>query len=154
MKEVRIDRNKPLKDEPHTGHNRWHPDVEPIMSVAPGEAVLVETRDASDGSVKLGMTVDDLASLPKNAAHPLTGPFLVEGAEPGDLLEIEYLDIIPEDYGWTRIRPGAGFLRDHIEGPFLAHWEMADNFAPSEQIPGVRIPQGAFMGTAGVAPSH
>lgn len=62
MKSIRIDRNKRLRDDPGTGHNRWHPDIEPLLEVKPGEDVLLETRDASDGQVKPGMSFADLAS--------------------------------------------------------------------------------------------
>ncbi|MEM7408578.1 MAG: acetamidase/formamidase family protein [Pseudomonadota bacterium] len=153
MQHIRIDRGARLRDEPHTGHNRWHPDIEPIATVAPGETIRLETRDASDGQIQPGMTIADLDGLDTRVAHPVTGPVAVAGAVPGDLLEVEFVDIVAEPYGWTRIRPGAGFLREHISGPFLAHWHAADGFARSAQVPGVRIPEGAFMGTSAVAPS-
>ncbi|HUK05227.1 MAG TPA: acetamidase/formamidase family protein, partial [Burkholderiales bacterium] len=70
------------------------------------------------------------------------------------LLEIEYLDIVPERYGWTRFAPGGGFLPDLFDYHFVAHWDITPEYATSPQLPGVRIPNGAFMGTAGVAPSH
>ena len=54
MKSVTINRNVQLKDDPGTGHNRWHPDIEPILEVAPGEEVVLETRDASDGQTNPG----------------------------------------------------------------------------------------------------
>ena len=92
--------------------------------------------------------------MDQKVSHPLTGPIFVEGAQPGDLLEVEYVDIFPEPCGWTRFRPGAGFLRDVFTQPFVAHWSIEHGYATSEQIPGVRIPDGSFMGTAGVAPSH
>src|SRR5579863_3634880 len=102
MKSVHIDRSKRLKQEAHTGHNRWHPDIPPILEVEPGEDVVLETRDARDGQIRLETTVADLEHQDKKSGHPLTGPIFVRGAEPGDLLEIEYLDIIPQPYGWTR----------------------------------------------------
>ncbi|HUN47535.1 MAG TPA: acetamidase/formamidase family protein [Stellaceae bacterium] len=154
MKSVRIDRGKRLKDEPHTGHNRWHPDIPPILEVEPGEEVVLETRDARDGQIRLGTTVADLAKQDKKSGHPLTGPIYVKGAAPGDLLEVEYLDIVPESYGWTRFYPAMGFLRDLFPHSFLVHWTMRDGIATSREIPGVRIPGASFMGTAGVAPSH
>ena len=154
MKSIRIDRTKRLRDDPGTGHNRWHPDIEPLLEVEPGEDVLLETRDASDGQVKPGMTFADLASHDRKAGHPLTGPLFVAGARPGDLLEIEFVELTAQSHGWTVIRPGAGFLREVFDASFLAHWHLADGFARSPQIPGVRIPEGVFMGTAGVAPSH
>lgn len=154
MKSITIDRSKRLKDEPEKGHNRWHPDIPPVVEVEPGEDVLLETRDASDSQIKPGMLPADLEGLDSKVAHPLTGPVFVKGAAPGDLLEIEYVDITPQPHGWTRIRPGAGFLRDLFTEPYVAHWDIADGWATSPQIPGVRIPNGSFMGTAGLAPSH
>ena len=85
MKSIAIDRSKRLKEQPHTGHNRWHPDVPPILEVDPGEEVVLETRDASDCQIKPGMTVTDLANLDAKVAHPLTGPVYIKGARPGDL---------------------------------------------------------------------
>lgn len=154
MKALRIDRSRRLRDDPGTGHNRWHPDIAPILEVDPGEDVIFETRDASDGQVKDGMSFDDLAHHDRKVGHPLTGPVFVRGAKPGDILEVEFVDLVAQPYGYTVIRPGAGFLRDVFESRFLAHWHVEDGFARSPQIPGVRIPEGVFMGTAGVAPSH
>jgi len=154
MQSITIDRNKRLKEESHTGHNRWHPDIAPLIEVDPGEEVVLETRDASDCQIKPGMAVVELTNLDAKVAHPLTGPVYIKGARPGDLLEIEYLDILPQPHGWTRNRPGAGFLRDLFTEPYLAHWDIKDGWATSPQIPGVRIPNGSFMGTAGIAPSR
>jgi formamidase len=154
MPSIEIDRSKRLKEEPGKGHNRWHPDVPPVLEVNPGEEVVLETRDASDGQIKPTMTAEDLAGLDAKVGHPLTGPVYINGTKPGDLLEIEYLDIVPQPYGWTRNRPGAGFLRDLFTEPYLVHWDIKDGWATSQQLPGVRIPNGSFMGTAGIAPSR
>ena len=124
MKSIEIDRSKRLKDDPGKGHNRWHPDIPPVLEADPGEEVVLETRDASDQQIQPEMTVNDLGGLDAKVAHPLTGPVYVNGAHPGDLLEVEYLDIIPQPRGWTRNRPGAGFLRDLFTEPYLAHWEI------------------------------
>jgi formamidase len=51
MKSVEIDRSKRLADQPDTGHNRWHPDIPPILEANEGEEVLLETRDALDGQI-------------------------------------------------------------------------------------------------------
>jgi formamidase len=154
VKAIRIDRSRRLREQPETGHNRWHPDIPAVLEVEPGEPVQLETQDAADGQIRMGMDVADLAGLDTKVAHPLTGPVHVQGALPGDLLEVETLDIEPQPYGWTRIIPGLGFLREEIDTPFLAHWTIDGGFATSAELPGVRIPDGAFMGTAGVAPSH
>jgi formamidase len=153
-KSISIDRRKRLRDEPHTGHNRWHPDIPAALEVDPGEEVTLETRDANDLQIGPTTTVKDLEKLERTVAHPLTGPVYIKGAKPGDLLEIEYLDIVPERYGWTRFSPGFGFLPDLFDHYFVAHWDITPQYATSPQLPGVRIPNGAFMGTAGVAPSR
>jgi formamidase len=154
VKTVRIDRSKRLREEPHTGHNRWHPDIAPVIEVEPGEEVALETRDANDLQIGPRTTAKDLERLQRTIAHPLTGPVFVKGAKPGDLLEVEYLDIVPERYGWTRFAPGGAFLPEMFDYHFVAHWDITPEYATSPQLPGVRIPNGAFMGTAGVAPSH
>ncbi|MCE2462822.1 MAG: acetamidase/formamidase family protein [Dehalococcoidia bacterium] len=154
MKSIEIDRSKRLKEEPNKGHNRWHPDVTPVVEVDPGEEVVIETRDATDGQIKPGMAESDLVNMDSKVAHPLTGAVYVKGAKPGDLLEIEYLDIIAQPHGWTRFRPGSGFLRDLFTEAYLVHWEIKDGWATSSRLPGIRITDGSFMGTAGIAPSH
>ena len=71
----------------------------------------------------------------------------VKGAEPGDLLEIEFLDIAPQPTAFTAIFPGGGYLRDVMTEPFLVHWSMDGAWATSEQIPGVRIPGAPSWGS-------
>lgn len=153
MRSIKIDRRKRLTEEPTTGHNRWHPELQPILEVEEGEEVGLETRDAADGYLAPGTSVADFAKFPAGAIHPLTGPVLVKGASPGDLLEVHFLDIIPQRWGFSCILPGLGFLRDVIATPFLAHWSLENGWATSAQVPGVRIPGAPFMGVSGVAPS-
>ncbi len=154
MKSITIDRSVSLLEEPAKGHNRWHPDVPPVIEAEEGEEVVLETRDASDGSVQRGSEPGRGVPGFIGRVHPLTGPVYVRGAQPGDLLEVEYLDVAPQPYGWTTCGPGTGFLPDLLKEPFVAHWELKDGWATSAQLPGVRIPDGCFMGTAGLAPSR
>ena len=46
MKGIEIDRSKPLKAQPHTGHNRWHPDIKANLEVEAGEDVVLRARCA------------------------------------------------------------------------------------------------------------
>src|SRR5438132_8416409 len=153
-KSITIDRSKHLNEEPNTGHNRWHPDVTPVIEVEPGEQIALDTRDALDGYLNGQSTVADLAGLPIGAVHPLTGAVFVKGAQPGDLLEIEFVEIAPQPWAFSAIMPGLGFLRDSMTTPFLVHWQIKDGWATSAQLPGVRVPGGSFMGVSGVAPSR
>jgi formamidase len=153
MKSVEIDRGKRLKDQPTTGHNRFHPDVPPIVTVDEGEEVVLPTRDGVDGQFGPGTTEADMAGMEAGAIHPLTGPVFVKGAHPGDVLEVEFLDITPQPHAFTAIVPGLGFLRDLFTTPFMVHWQIRDGWATSPRLPGVRIPGAPFMGVSGVAPS-
>src|SRR3954451_9602666 len=154
MPEIRIDRSKTLGEEPGTGHNRWHPDIAPVIRCDPGEDVVLETRDAFDGQFGPDVSLDIVAAPNLDRLHPLTGPVYIEGAEPGDLLDIEIIDIEPDHYGYTTVVPGFGFLRDMFPDPFKVNWDIADGWATSADLPGVRIPGSPFMGTIGLAPSH
>lgn len=152
--EVKIDRSKTLEEQPETGHNRWHPDIPPIVRCASGDEVTLETRDALDGQLPYGATVKDMESLDVRVAHALTGPVYIDEAEPGDLLEVEIVDVLPTATGFTVQIPGLGFLRDLYTEPYIVSWCLQDGFATAEALPGVRVPGAPFMGTMGVAPSY
>ena len=153
MKRIEIDRTKSLLEEPEKGHNRFHPDIEPVLEVEQGEEVVIETRSAADNQLTRNSTAQDLMNTSPNRAHPLTGPIYVKGAEPGDLLEVEFVDVTASDWAFTGVRPGRGYLKEGFEW-FLAIWNIENGFATSEQVPGVRITGAPFMGVAAVAPSH
>lgn len=135
-------------------HNRWHPDLEPVATVRPGEELTLEARDGLDGQLTRESTHESVAGLNLGLGHPLTGPVYVEGAKPGNVLEVEFLAYEPDDFGATAVIPGFGFLADLFTEPFLAKWEIAAGLARSEQLPGVAVPEDMFAGVVGVAPSH
>lgn len=110
---ITLDHSRPLAEQPEKGHNRWHPDIPPVVEVEPGETVEMDTLDAADTMIRPDSTVEELESLSPNA-HPLTGPVHVKGAGPGDLLVVHIEEIHPQPFGWTRNRPGFGFLRDRF----------------------------------------
>jgi formamidase len=116
--------------------------------------VVLETRDAFDGQMGPDASLQTVAAPNLDVVHPLTGPVFVEGAEPGDLLEVEILDVEPDRYGFTVQVPGFGFLRDVFPDPFKVSWDIADGWATSPDLPGVRIPGSPFMGTIGLTPGH
>jgi formamidase len=150
---VEIDRSSPLHKGAAGGHNRWHPDLEPVATARPGDEVTFELRDSRDGSLTRDSGHRALLDTP-SVAHPLTGPVAVEGAEPGDVLAVEVLAYATDDFGWTGIWPGSGFLGDLFPDPYLARWEIEDGIARSAEVPGVAVPGAPFAGVVGVAPSH
>ena len=82
--------------------------------------------------------------------YPLAGPVFIEGAEPGDALTVEVLDVKVADFGWSYIQPGFGLL-DEFKRPFLYKWDLKNKkLAAFEK--GIRIPLKPFCGVLGVAP--
>jgi formamidase len=150
-----IDPRKRCAEEEDVCHNRWHPDIKPAIEVEPGEVLEIETRDALDGQITDRPGTEDLEAADLGVVHPLTGPVYVKGAEPGDLLVVEVLEVEPlEPFGYTVIIPGFGFLRDLFKKPFKARWRIEGGYAISPDVPGVRIPGDPFLGVMGVAPSR
>ena len=148
---IRLDPSLPLFQQAHKGHNRWHPDIAPIVRIAPGSVVELDTLDGLDGQIGPQTKNDDLASIDLGRVHPMTGPVYVEGAEPGDLLAVKIEAITTAERGFTCVMPGFGFLRDLFPKPFVVHWEMRDGFARSNELPSIKIPGAPFMGVMGVA---
>ena len=128
---IRIDRSRPLASEPRCGHNRYHPDIAPALEIGEGEEVVLETRDAVDGQITPHSTVADLAHFESGRIHPLTGPVFVKGAEPGDMIEVEFLDILPQPTAFSAIVPGLGFLRDVMTTPLIPQGTMRSKLARS-----------------------
>jgi formamidase len=136
-----------------TVHNRWHPALEPLATVAPGQEITFETRDGLDDQFTRDSSHADAGRLDLGLGHPLTGPVFVEGAEPGNTLEVEFVSYTSADFGTTAIIPGFGFLADLFPEPYLVKWEIAEGRARSEELPGVAVPEDMFAGVVGVAPS-
>ncbi|MEB3779006.1 MAG: acetamidase/formamidase family protein [Desulfurococcales archaeon] len=151
---ITINRSKRCIDEEDRCHNRWHPDIKPVVEVEPGEIVVIETRDALDGQITSNPGIDDVANADLNVVHPLTGPVYIKGAKPGDLLVVEVLDITAEPFGFTVAIPGFGFMRDLFERPYKVRWTIEGGYATSSDLPNVRIPGDPFLGVMGVAPSR
>lgn len=132
--------------------NRYHYAFKPIARAKPGQLLRYETRDALDSDLHVNSKPKDVLAVDLNLVHPITGPVHIEGAERGDMLAVTLIDIQPDEYGYTTIVPGFGFLRDLFPDPFIANWKINRMEAVSDQIPGVRIPMNAFMGTVGTLP--
>ena len=85
----------------------------------------------------------------------VAGPIFVDGAEPGDTLEVELLSFEPGDWGWTANIPGFGLLADQFKDPALHLWKYdAGSLAPALFGPGGRVPLKPFAGTIGLAPAE
>jgi formamidase len=151
---VKLDITKSIIEDPTNGHNRWHPDIEPVAWVDPGETVVFDVRDGFDVQVFPDSNHASVATFDFDSNHPMTGPVGVRGAEPGDLLVIDVLSVEAVSFGSTLFIEGFGVLGDIFVEPHLVRWHMADGWATSPDIPDVRIKGHAFLGLIGVAPSR
>lgn len=154
MFEIRTNRTKTLAEEPSAGHNRWHRDIPPVIRCDAFDEVVLEARDAFDGQIGPDASLEVVAKPDLGRLHPLAEPIHIEGAEPGDLFDMEVVDIKPDRYGYTVEVPCFGFLPDEFTEPFKVSWEIAEGWATSRDLPGVRIPGSPFMGTTGPSPGQ
>lgn len=138
-------------DDPNC-FNRYHPAIPAQARANPGDMIIYHTRDALDSDLSLGSNADDLAAVDLNLVHPMTGPVHINGAKRGDVLAVTLVDIEPDQYGYTVIVPGFGFLRDIYTKPYLVNWKLSRTHAVSDQMPGIKVPYEAFMGSVGVLP--
>jgi acetamidase/formamidase len=132
--------------------NRWNRDYPPVLTVAPGDTVTLELKESSDGQVRPGMSPAEFRLLDKMRIHALTGPVAVEGAQPGDALEIELIACRHEGWAWTSLFPGLGALGDEITEPFLHIWTLEGH--QTRSIPGVTLDLHPFCGIIGVQRSE
>jgi acetamidase/formamidase len=116
--------------------NRWNQDLEPVARVGQGEAVQLLCRDALDiGASAKTLTPDGVLSVDLGKVHPLTGPLAIDGAQPGDVLEVEILDVAPlVDFGYVVITPALGLfggLRPDILAPLNQFTEASQLSDPN-----------------------
>jgi len=139
----------------HIGRDTWHlawdSTIPPVLEVGSGEVVTFDVLDASCGQITAASTLADLVALDFSRVDQVAGPIAVLGALPGDTLEVELLEIVPADWGWTAAIPGFGLLADEFPDAALRITRLADGLA--EFLPGVRIPLSPFCGELGVAPT-
>src|SRR3954452_10931671 len=132
-------------------HFTWDTGHEPVITVDDGDTVVVESRDVSDNQIGPDSDASVIPNLDWDGVYPRAGPIQVNGAEPGDTLAIEILDLQTRGWGWTAILPGLGLLPEDFPDPYLRVFEFTDG----DRIPfaeNVEIPVTPFFGTMGVCP--
>jgi acetamidase/formamidase len=133
-------------------HYTWDAGLEPVLGIDSGDTVVVWTRDVSDNQIGPDSDASVIASLDWARVYPLAGPIAVAGAEPGDTLAIEILDIHTQGWGWTAVLPGLGLLADDFPDAYLRTFDLThgDIAYMREDI---AIPLEPFFGTMGVCPA-
>ena len=130
----------------------WDNSIEPALEIESGEDVQFHVRDASDEQITATSGVEDVAKLDFSHVNPVSGPVYVKGAKPGDVLEVEIVEFVPRDWGWTAIIPGFGLLQDEYPEPWLKISEVDRERARVVWSDGITLPYRPFPGTIGVAP--
>ncbi|MGB5691760.1 MAG: acetamidase/formamidase family protein [Flavobacteriaceae bacterium] len=133
-------------------HNKFSSAIPPAIRVPDGSVIEVFTHEATGGQLNIESTEDDILQLDMDKVHTLTGPVYVEGAEPGDVLAVELLDLEPGDWGWTDLGPGFGFLPNEMEKSLFKTYKLNKETNSVQFSDGISIPLRPFAGVMGVAP--
>ncbi|KAG7090092.1 hypothetical protein E1B28_011709 [Marasmius oreades] len=140
-------------------HNRWHPDIPTFATVKPGQVFKVECMDCTGAQIGNNDNSDDVMNTDLRQVHYLSGPIAVEGAEPGDCLVVDILDVTPFEkmpWGYTGIferNTGGLFAREFNSKAAKAIWDFHGVYATSRHVPGVRFAGVSHPGLIGTAPS-
>jgi formamidase len=162
-----LDSTKKFTEQKLIGHNRWHYAIPAQVQVKPGDSVRVHCREWFDGAIHNDDSADDIRDAPLSTVHVLSGPIGVQGAQPGDLLVVDILDVgpIPQEdsgplagqgWGYTGIfatQNGGGFLTEQFPDAYKVIWDFSGGKATSRHVPNVSFTGIVHPGLMGTAPS-
>ncbi|WP_199540455.1 formamidase [Paraburkholderia kururiensis] len=154
---IKVDLNQSAYENEQV-HNRWHPDIPMACWVNPGDDFVLETYDWTGGFIKNDDSADDVRDIDLSIVHFLSGPVGVHGAEPGDLLVVDLLDIgakADSQWGFNGFfskTNGGGFLTDHFPHAQKSIWDFHGLYTSSRHIPGVNFAGLIHPGLIGCLP--
>ena len=123
------------------------PELEPVLEIEPGETVTFETNDCFTGQIR---SENDLVTeIDLERINSATGPVAVRGAEPGDSLVAEILDVRPIEWGVATLIPGFGQLIDQVQAPLTRLFDVRDGEIRMNER--VSFPARPMVGVVGVA---
>lgn len=124
--------------------NRLHPDIPPAARAQSGDLITFQSR-SSDVQAE---------GPPASTVHSLSGPVFIEGAQVGDIVAITVVAIEPGTTGYT-ITTDYGLLADLYPGPpRMVTWNLTEEAATSDALPGIRIPNASFAGVITTLPGR
>src|SRR4029079_2768851 len=124
-------------------HKRWHPEIPIVERVKPGDDFIIETADWTVGISKNNDAADDVRDIDLSIVHFLSGPIGVEGAEPGDLLVVDLLDVgtLPESLWGFKLffskSNGGAFLPETFPLAEKSIGDLPGLYPSSRHVPGV-----------------
>ena len=129
--------------------HRWNNEIAPRLTVAPGDTVTFQCADSSGWQVKPEWTAADFkAKFDPLQVHALTGPVAIDGAMPGDMLEIQIEAYRHHGFAWTSLIPGLGLLPEDFPEAHLMIWKLEETVTRS--FPGVTLDLHPFAGIIGL----
>jgi amidase len=123
------------------------PDLVPVLEIDPGDVVTFETNDCFTGQIR--SESDLVTAIDLDRINSATGPVAMRGAEPGDSLIAEILDVRPIEWGVATLIPGFGQLIDQVQAPLTRVFEVRDGWI--RQTEKIRFPARPMVGVVGVA---
>jgi acetamidase/formamidase len=141
------------------------PNEPPKLVVNSGDTVAIETMMHSHNAIQPGSTIDDIVKLrlanPGGGPHSVTGPIFVNGAEPGNVMEIRIKKIVPKAFGTNFHLPGSQFptvgqLAPEFPAGFVRYYYLDWEKKQAEFKPGIMIDLQPFPGilAVGVDPNE
>jgi acetamidase/formamidase len=136
-------------------HFGWDNSLAAVLRAAPGDWLEFDCRDSSNGYFTRDSVAADVSAMPFDHINPVSGPVYVEGAQPGDVLQVTIDSFKPSGFGWTANIPGFGLLADQFTEPALQLWHYDSTaLAPAAFGQHAKVPLKPFAGTIGVAPAE
>lgn len=135
-------------------HTAWDRGIEPALVVGSGDVVRFDCLADNGPRITPATRSADLPAV-EDVGHHLTGPVAVDGADPGDVLQVDLLSVEHGDWGYTLVRrgeTGKGLLPEAFPDPFIYHWDLVDGTGRFEH--GIEVPLAPFPGVVGVAPAE
>ena len=131
----------------------WDKSVEPRLLIDSGDVVVFDCAEPC-GQITPEWTVEEYDNLDRSKVHALNGSVWIKGAMPGDVLEIDILDMQHKGWGWSAHRSGMGLLPEDFDYSYLHHWRLENETCYSSELDHISLPFEPHPGVVGVAPKE
>jgi acetamidase/formamidase len=130
----------------------WDNSVTPRLEIDPGDTVTFDCPEPC-GQVTPEWTDEMLAQIDFAPIHALVGSVYVKGAQPGDALQVEILDLKHQGWGWSGHLQHFGLLADDFDFAYIHHWKLEGDRCVFG-VQDIVLPFEPFCGCMGVAPKE
>ncbi|KAL3421160.1 acetamidase formamidase [Phlyctema vagabunda] len=134
-------------------HLKWDNSLKPVITIDSGSTISLDLLDGGHNQFTATSTSSDISKYDFALGDPAVGPIFVNGASPGDVLKVEFLELSVADFGWTCIFPDFGLLSNEFLEPELKIWDLKTHREEGYAVfkEGIHIPLKPFLGVVGLA---